>query len=148
MDFGKILEDWEQAEGQKGGVDKAAKTHWAQALDQYDQVSGASDSEVGVRHKKKITLQVKRKHPIQDEIDLHGLTAKDAQELLKGFITEAISIGYRKVKVIHGRGLHSEKDSVLKPMVHSWLEENKYFWELCPSDQGGSGATWIWLQKD
>jgi DNA-nicking Smr family endonuclease len=148
MNFGKILDDWEKAEI-KSSTSSDVEHHWSRALDQYgDGDKDAADGNTSAKHKKKVTLHVKRKHPIQDEIDLHGLNAKEAEELFVGFIEESKRIGYRKVKVIHGRGLHSDKDAVLKPLLHSWLDQRQLFWELCPSDQGGSGATWVWLLKD
>jgi DNA-nicking Smr family endonuclease len=90
MNFGKILDDWEKAEI-KSSTSSDVEHHWSRALDQYgDGDKDAADGNTSAKHKKKVTLHVKRKHPIQDEIDLHGLNAKESGRTLRRF--------YRRIK--------------------------------------------------
>ena len=42
--------------------------------------------------------------PIQDSIDLHGLSSDQARGLLANFMAQALSSNYRCINVIHGKG--------------------------------------------
>ena len=47
-------------------------------------------------------------------LDLHGLHQDEAQDSLNRFITDCKARGYRKVLIIHGKGIHSSgSDPVL-----------------------------------
>ena len=59
---------------------------------------------------------------IQGQLDLHGLRREDAREALADFIKDAHKVGWRCVRVVHGKGLGSPgKTPVLKGKVQSWL---------------------------
>lgn len=64
----------------------------------------------------------KRHWPIQDELDLHGLTRDGARDALTDFLHRANRRGVRCVRIIHGIGYGSPKgEPVLRSIVHSWL---------------------------
>ncbi|KAG9103354.1 hypothetical protein FRC07_010012, partial [Ceratobasidium sp. 392] len=58
-----------------------------------------------------------------DEIDLHGLYVKEAEARLSQFIREAQTTGMTNVRVITGKGLHSEGDPQIIPAVESSLKK-------------------------
>jgi len=89
-------------------------------------------------------------YSVQDFIDLHGYTVAEARIVIEHFLKSSIKRGYRCVKVIHGRGLSSDKGPVLKKAVLRWLERDFRKWIVAyataqPSD-GGLGATYILLK--
>jgi DNA-nicking Smr family endonuclease len=92
------------------------------------------------------------RYAIQAHIDLHGLRAGDAEEALRDFLRGAIVRGLRGVMVIHGRGLSSPKDPVLKQLVYTWLTRGPFRkWVIAlasaPSCDGGAGATYVLLRQ-
>ena len=59
---------------------------------------------------------------IQGQLDLHGLRRDDAREALSHFIKDAKKVGWRCVRIVHGKGLGSPgKTPVLKSKVQGWL---------------------------
>ncbi|MCK5084041.1 MAG: Smr/MutS family protein [Candidatus Pacebacteria bacterium] len=85
----------------------------------------------------------KNKYPqtIQAELDLHGLTKEESREEIFDFLSEANSKGYNKIRIITGKGIHSENNQgVLNRYVRSILiEENLEYCEA-KINEGGSGA--------
>lgn len=87
--------------------------------------------------------QLRRGHfSVQDEIDLHLLNARDAENLLKRFLAEAIRERRSCVRIIHGKGLRSEAGPVLKGMVDNILRHHGHVlaFSSAPAAQGGTGA--------
>ncbi len=56
------------------------------------------------------------------ELNVRGSTAADALVDLEEFVREHWKKGAPFIKIIHGRGLRSEFEPVLKPAVLEWLE--------------------------
>jgi len=89
---------------------------------------------------------------IQAHIDLHGLTAVCAREAFENFLKTTIQIGNRAVLIVHGRGLSSPSEPVLKTKVCEWLTCGPWrkwviaFSSARPCD-GGAGATYVLLRK-
>lgn len=87
---------------------------------------------------------------IQGQLDLHGLRREDAREALGAFIREAHKVGWRCVRVVHGKGLGSPgKTPVLKGRVQSWLVQKKEviaFAQARPAE-GGAGALVVLLAR-
>ncbi|MCK5490469.1 MAG: Smr/MutS family protein [Candidatus Pacebacteria bacterium] len=78
---------------------------------------------------------------IQLELDLHGLTREEARSEVLDFLNEAKRSGNSKVRIITGKGLHSENSrGVLKEHIESILEGEGL--EFCDAkiSEGGSGA--------
>jgi len=89
---------------------------------------------------------------IQAHVDLHGLTAAEAEEVLDDFFREAIQSGKRGLLVVHGRGLSSPGNPVLKSLVHRWLHSGPWRkWVIAFSSartcDGGAGATYVLLRR-
>ena len=87
---------------------------------------------------------------IEDEADLHGLTATQARMQLRVFIVESAARGLGCVRVIHGKGLRSgPRGPVLKTNVQRWLaqwDEVLAFVSARARD-GGSGAVYVLLRR-
>ena len=85
---------------------------------------------------------------IQGQIDLHGLRSDEARNAIGQFIRDAKRMGWRCVRVVHGKGLGSPgKEPVLKSKVQRWLVQKKEvlaFVQAKPSD-GGGGALVVLL---
>jgi len=100
---------------------------------------------------RKIMRQLRRgNYAIQEEIDLHGLTADEAHAELHDFIKGCSAAGLRCVRVVHGKGLGSgHKGPVLKAGVNRWLirwQEVIAFCSAQPRD-GGTGAVYVLLSR-
>jgi DNA-nicking Smr family endonuclease len=85
---------------------------------------------------------------LQGQLDLHGLRSDEAREALGQFVRDAKRMGWRCVRVVHGKGLGSPgKEPVLKSKVQRWLvQKNEVlaFVQAKPSD-GGAGALVVLL---
>jgi DNA-nicking Smr family endonuclease len=103
---------------------------------------------------RKLMTRLKRGQlPIQDHIDLHGLTKKDAETTVRDFLIKSHSRGFRCVLIVHGRGLNSpDSVPVLKERLPVWLNRGPArkivlaFATARPYD-GGTGAIYVLLRK-
>ena len=91
--------------------------------------------------------------PVQDYIDLHGLTKKDAETKVREFLLKSHSRGLRCVLIVHGRGLNSpDSIPILKERLPVWLNRGPArkivlaFATARPYD-GGTGAIYVLLRK-
>jgi DNA-nicking Smr family endonuclease len=91
----------------------------------------------------------KRHWPVQDELDLHGMTRDVARDALTDFIHRANRRGVRCVRVIHGIGYGSAGgEPVLRGIVHSWLVQKSEVVAFCVAGRsdGGHGALIVLLR--
>ena len=89
-------------------------------------------------------------YPVQDELDLHGLTVSEAGVRLGNFLSYARGQRLSCVRIIHGKGLSSPgKSSVLKPQVARWLRAHEGVLAFTPArhNDGGSGAMYVLLRS-
>ena len=89
---------------------------------------------------------------IQAHVDLHGLRVGDAQETFEEFLNWAVTTGKRGVLIVHGRGLSSRAEPILKNKVKEWLTRGPWRkWVVAYSSarkcDGGAGATYILLRQ-
>jgi DNA-nicking Smr family endonuclease len=99
-------------------------------------------------------LRQLRKGRIRPEtrIDLHGLRGEEASRHLIAELGRAAEAGQRCVVVIHGKGLQSPGDPVLRAALPDWLADPRLggrvlaFAPARPED-GGSGATYVLLRR-
>jgi len=95
--------------------------------------------------------------PIEDRIDLHGMTQADAHAALTHFLRRAQARGVRVVLVITGKGARPGVDpyserGVLKRQVPLWLESadlRGYVigFESAGAGHGGAGALYVRLRR-
>ncbi len=103
---------------------------------------------------KKLMQKLKKgQFPVQDHLDLHGLTKQEAEVKVKNFLLRSHQLGYRCVLVVHGRGLNSEDHiPVLKERIPMWLSRGPVrkivlaFSTARPYD-GGTGAIYVLLRR-
>ncbi len=103
-------------------------------------------------HRRMASRLHKGEFAIQAEIDLHGFDVPTAKEAVDRFLNKALKAGKRAVLIVHGRGLSSPNEPVLKNQVYKWLTSG--YWKkwiiafssarLC---DGGAGATYVLLRK-
>lgn len=87
---------------------------------------------------------------IQDELDLHGATALQAESLLRKFLAEAHDHDHGCVRIIHGKGLKSENGvPVLKHVIDRVLRQRAdvLAFHSAPAAQGGTGAVLVLLAR-
>ena len=88
---------------------------------------------------------------IQAHIDLHGMTVAMAREAVDNFLRDAVQRGYGAVLIVHGRGLSSPAEPVLKTKVVQWLTRGPWRkWTMAYASarlcDGGAGATYVLLR--
>jgi DNA-nicking Smr family endonuclease len=89
---------------------------------------------------------------IQDHVDLHGLGVLEARDAVEAFLTRALRERKRAVLVVHGRGLSSPVEPVLKKNVRHWLTcgpLRKWVMAFASARacDGGAGATYVLLRN-
>jgi DNA-nicking Smr family endonuclease len=89
---------------------------------------------------------------IQAHVDLHGLRVDEAKETFEEFLNWAVTTGKRGVLIVHGRGLSSPSEPILKNKVKEWLTRGPWRkWVVAYSSarkcDGGAGATYVLLRQ-
>ena len=89
---------------------------------------------------------------IQAHIDLHGFGVNDAHQAFDRFLNKSIVAGKRAVLIIHGRGLSSPYQPVLKTKVYQWLTVAPWHkWVIAFTSarlcDGGTGAAYVLLRQ-
>ena len=94
--------------------------------------------------------------PIDDRIDLHGMTQADAHVALAHFLRRAQARGARVVLVITGKGIRADSDyaerGILRRQVPHWLESAALRplivgFESAGAGHGGAGALYVRLRR-
>lgn len=86
---------------------------------------------------------------VQDQLDLHGLFASEAERAVLEFIDHSRARGLRCVCIIHGKGRSSAGGRpVLKAVVDRWLRRCDGVLAFCPApdNAGGTGAVHVLLR--
>jgi DNA-nicking Smr family endonuclease len=91
-------------------------------------------------------------YSIQAHVDLHGYNVEAAKEMFEKFLKWAAFTGKRGVLIVHGRGLCSPSEPVLKKKVEEWLTRGPWRkWVVAYSSariyDGGAGATYVLLRE-
>ncbi len=96
--------------------------------------------------------RLKRYPPPEAHLDLHGFTAIGAQIKTRSFISHAHTQGFFTLRIIVGKGLHSEDGPVLPHVVEDLLKEMKneeivlaYKWE--GTKRLNPGAVLVYLKR-
>jgi DNA-nicking Smr family endonuclease len=86
--------------------------------------------------------------PVQDSLDLHGLSSEEARRLLLEFLHGAAQAGMRCVSIIHGKGGHGGGEGVLKIRTRHWLTQLHQVLAFCEpaANEGGGGAVRVLLK--
>jgi dsDNA-specific endonuclease/ATPase MutS2 len=83
--------------------------------------------------------------PITDVFDLHTIQPRDVKVVVEEYLTEARRLGFRSVRIIHGKGI-----GVQREMVRTILSRTPFVIDWCdaPPDAGGLGATIVRLSGE
>ena len=95
--------------------------------------------------------RLKRYPGVELELDLHGYNAIGAQLKLRSFLQTCKHQGFFTVRIIVGKGLHSEDGAVLPDIVEDELKEMKkqnlvIFYEWDRKKKKTSGAIIVYLK--
>ena len=76
--------------------------------------------------------------PITDVFDLHSVPPRDVQGVVEAYLEEAHQLGFRAVRIIHGRGI-----GVQREIVRAVLGRAAFVVSFgdAPPEAGGWGAT-------
>ncbi len=147
MDFKDILEKWDSSIEGKKAADGSRFSHIIEEKEgSYEQLY--QKKKRGIRTGKS-TLGFLKKLDDDAVLDLHGHTIEESKLLIAQFLISCVDSGFKKVRIIHGRGIHSQDgQGVLKSVVVDELQKSKNvrLYGNAPPDQGGSGATYVILQ--
>lgn len=76
--------------------------------------------------------------PIGDVIDLHSFRPSETASVVEEYLREASARGLREVRIVHGRGIGSQRLTVRAVLGRSPLVEE---YRDAPPEAGGWGAT-------
>jgi dsDNA-specific endonuclease/ATPase MutS2 len=76
--------------------------------------------------------------PITDVFDLHTVPARDVEAIVEAYLAEAHSAGFRYVRIIHGRGIGVQRETVRRVLGNTSFVES---FSDAPLEAGGWGAT-------
>lgn len=133
MDFGEILNEWERIKKDRGEERKVPE--------------GAPDRD-GPSSPAEEARRLKALRP-QASLDLHGKTAREAEDAIAAFLRDSARRGLEKVLIIHGKGNHSSGAPVLRAATRRALESNQLAGRFGPAsrEDGGAGATWALVRR-
>ena len=81
--------------------------------------------------------------PITDVFDLHTFQPRDIKAAVEGYLEEAHQRGFRYVRIIHGRGIGVQRETVRKILA---LTPTVEAFNDAPAEAGGWGATIVTLR--
>lgn len=81
--------------------------------------------------------------PVTDVLDLHSVPPRDVAGVIEEYLLEAHRLGLRALRIIHGRGIGVQRETVRRicgrtPFVESFGD--------APLEGGGWGATIVTLK--
>jgi dsDNA-specific endonuclease/ATPase MutS2 len=81
--------------------------------------------------------------PITDVFDLHTVPPRDVKEVVEAYLEEAQRLGFKAIRIIHGRGI-----GVQREIVRAVLARTDFVLDYCdaPAEAGGWGATVVTLR--
>ena len=149
MNFGDILNQWDNSQVQKKPVQKGPQVSHkkANAPTAEDKDKIADDA---AQSEKMHSLEYLKSLRPEAVLDLHQLTRDEAWERLSGFVTDCCRRNLHKILIIHGKGNHSHgSDPVLGPMVKTFIEQDRRLGTSGHPDRnnGGNGATWVIIKN-
>jgi dsDNA-specific endonuclease/ATPase MutS2 len=82
--------------------------------------------------------------PITDIFDLHTVPPRDVKGVVAEYLEQAHLLGFRALRIIHGRGI-----GVQREIVRSVLAQTEFVEDFrdAPAEAGGWGATIVTLRS-
>ena len=81
--------------------------------------------------------------PITDVFDLHSVPPRDVKAVVEAYLEEARKLGFRALRIIHGRGIGVQREIVRSVLAKTEFVES---FRDAPAEAGGWGATIIALR--
>ena len=81
--------------------------------------------------------------PISDVFDLHSVRPREVKEVVEAYLEEAHRLGFKALRIIHGRGIGVQRQTVRAVLAHSPLVHS---FQDAPPEAGGWGATIVTLR--
>jgi dsDNA-specific endonuclease/ATPase MutS2 len=81
--------------------------------------------------------------PITDVFDLHSVPPRDVGPVVEGYLEEARRLGFKALRIIHGRGIGVQREIVRSILTRSTFVES---FGDAPVEAGGWGATVVTLR--
>ncbi|MBC8441694.1 MAG: Smr/MutS family protein [Deltaproteobacteria bacterium] len=99
-----------------------------------------------------VKKRLKRYPPVEVELDLHGYNTIGAQVKTRSFISSCKHQGFFTLRIIVGKGLHSDTGPVLPDVVEDVVKEMKkqgqvIFYEWDKKKKTRSGALIVYLKQ-
>jgi len=82
--------------------------------------------------------------PVTDVFDLHSIPPTDAKAAVEEYLAEAHRLGFRALRIIHGRGIGVQRDMVRAILARTPFVES---YGDAPVEAGGWGATLVTLRE-
>jgi dsDNA-specific endonuclease/ATPase MutS2 len=76
--------------------------------------------------------------PITDVFDLHTVPLRDAESIVEAYLEEAHRLGFRAIRIIHGRGIGVQREMVRATLARTHFVQS---FRDAPAEAGGWGAT-------
>ncbi len=88
-------------------------------------------------------------YAIEDRLDLHRKTVKQARDLVYLFVKRALARGQRCLLLSPGKGAFSDTPARLKSYVAAWLRAHPEIIAYCSAQRqhGGVGAVYVLVRK-
>lgn len=86
----------------------------------------------------------------EGSLDLHGMSVEKARTTLREFLTEALRLEIRCVRVTHGKAARLDgKKPMIKSHVNTWLRQHDKVlgFTSCIAKHGGTGAVYVLLKR-
>jgi dsDNA-specific endonuclease/ATPase MutS2 len=81
--------------------------------------------------------------PITDVFDLHTVPARDVKPIVEEYLEEAHRLGFKALRIIHGRGIGVQREIVRSILAKTPFVEG---FGDAPLEAGGWGATLVTLR--
>ena len=82
---------------------------------------------------------------IRDVFDLHTIAPQEVKRVVAEYLNEARRMGFRSVRIIHGKGTGTQREMVRKILARTPFVER---WTDAPPEAGGWGATVVHLKGE
>jgi DNA-nicking Smr family endonuclease len=161
MDFGDILDQWEQAKpvvkkmcetaDTTGRKNRNGKMPQIDPLSAWLRINGVVDKDAAAEEDAIDPAERRRRRLAKKpdaSLDLHNLSRDEAWAAMEAFFRAGRQQNFDKLLIIHGKGNHSNGEAILKQAVRKFIERCPYAGESGRGNaaEGGSGATWILLK--
>lgn len=81
--------------------------------------------------------------PITDVFDLHTVPPRDVRPIVEEYLEEARRLGFKALRIIHGRGIGVQREMVRAILARAPFVES---FSDAPMEAGGWGATIVTLR--